>query len=255
MNQIIHGDNLSIMQSISPCSVDLIYADPPFFTQRNFKQFNDKWGDLQSYIGWMVPRLKEMYRLLKPTGSIYLHCDWHAVHYLKVEMDRIFGYDNFRNEIIWSYFGPGSPKMKQFNRKHDTILWYSKGKNWTFNRNDVVMPHAESTKKRFEYKNPFPGKQGLPAGGKTPEDWWPDIAIVARSKTENLGYPTQKPETLLERIIKASSNEGDIVLDPFCGCGTSCAVAQKLNRQYIGIDNNIEAVNLSKNRLIGRELS
>ena len=209
---------------------------------------------MRAYLAFMAPRLAEIWRLLTPEGSVYLHCDPHASHYLKCMMDAIFGAANFRNEIIWCYTGPGSPKMRQFNRKHDTILWYSKGKTWTFNRDDVRLP----------YKNPnqtlrreMDGGRGIGQDqvqwyrkrGKVPETWWPDIAVAVRSSKERLGYPTQKPLKLLERIIKASSNPGDIVFDPFCGCGTALDAAHGLKRRWVGIDLTVLALEPMERRL------
>ena len=249
MNQIHCGDNLAIMHSIPDESVDLIYLDPPFFSGRNYeviwgdeaekRSFDDRWdGGIMVYINWMKERLTEMHRILKPTGSIYLHVDHHAVHYLKVEMDNIFGMKNFRNEIIWHY--PSMSRTnKDFPRKHDNILRYTKSNEWTFNANDVRIPYADSTVSRAKSGGAgFTGKKGnanyLKNDGKISDTVW-DIPHIKSGK-EKMGYPTQKPEALLERIIKASSNTNDVVFDPFCGCGTTIAVARKLNRQYIGID-------------------
>ena len=209
---------------------------------------------MRAYLAFMAPRLAEIWRLLTPEGSVYLHCDPHASHYLKCMMDAIFGAANFRNEIIWCYTGPGSPKMRQFNCKHDTILWYAKGKAWTFNRDDVRLP----------YKNPnqtlrreMDGGRGIGQDqvqwyrkrGKVPETWWTDIAVAVRSSKERLGYPTQKPLKLLERIIKASSNPGDIVFDPFCGCGTALDAAHGLKRRWVGIDLTVLALEPMERRL------
>lgn len=200
---------------------------------------------LLAYLSYMTERLLQMKSVLRPTGSIYLHCDPTASHYIKVLMDAIFGHKNFRNEIVWCYTGPGSPKMRQFNRKHDTILWYSIGDTWTFNADAVRLPHAEKTKANYK-----PGLEGsgfqadereLPEGGKVPETWWTGIAIAARGK-EYLHYRTQKPLKLLDRIIRASSNPGDVVMDPFCGCATTIEAAHVLGRQWIGIDIAIHAV-------------
>lgn len=215
-------------------------------------------NDIWSYIDWMVPRLKECHRILKSTGSIYLHCDWHAVHYLKVEMDRIFGTDNFRNEIVWHYTGNSVPK-NSFPRKHDNILFYSKGNEITLKFDEILQPYSELTLKRYNHTDEAGKKYKISAlkdgkqevvyakEGKYPDDVW-DIPIV-RSKKEKLGYPTQKPEALLDRIIKASSNKDEIVFDPFCGCGTSAAVAQKLERQYVGIDISSIACKLIASRV------
>jgi len=190
---------------------------------------------LAAYLSYMTERLIWMKKVLKPTGSIYLHCDPTASHYIKVVMDVIFGHKNFRNEIVWAYTGPGSPRMRQFNRKHDIILWYAKGKTWTFNRDAVRLPYKDGK----PHTGGFTHKTGRKAGtnmnkqvaasytGKIPEDWWIDIAIAVRSSKERLGFPTQKPLKLLERIIKASSNEGDVVFDPFCGCATTIEAARR----------------------------
>ena len=208
-------------------------------------------SNMLAYLSMMAPRLVELRRALKPTGSIYLHCDPTASHYLKMLMDAVFNARTFRNEIAWCYHGPGSPGMRQFMRKHDVILWYARGPVWTFNADAVRMPHSPKTLANYKKGLVGSGFTGadhvIHQKGKVPEDWWP-MAIAPRGK-EYLGYPTQKPEALLERIIQASSNQGDIVLDPFCGCGTTIAVAQRLKRRWIGIDITHLAITLIKHRL------
>ena len=193
-----------------------------------------------SYLMMMAVRLLEMKRVLKDTGSIYLHCDPTESHYLKMLMDAIFGRKNFRNEIVWAYTGPGSPKMRQFNRKHDIILWYNAGDTWTFNGDEVRLAYDKATVTRGKYDSNSPTTgSGLRdvQRGKIPESWWRDIPSGGQiSKKELVGWPTQKPLALLERIIKASSNPGDVVLDPFCGCATTPIAAEKLDRQWVGID-------------------
>jgi len=258
------GDNLDVMERLPSESIDLIYIDPPFFSNRHYeviwgngaelRAFGDRWkGGINVYVEWMKERLMEMHRLLKPTGSIYVHLDWHAVHYLKCEMDDIFGMDNFRNEIIWCYRGAGYPK-KDFGRRHDTILRYSKSKDYVFNLDDVREEYAEATKERFKHYigNVRNGKdfglQKLHPLGKQPDDWW-QIQPIAPSAKARLGYPTQKPEALLERIIKASSNEGDVVADFFCGGGTTLAVAERLGRRWIGCDVSPIACKLVRRRV------
>ena len=185
-------------------------------------------NNIDAYVGWLKPRLQKCYNALKPTGSIYVHLDWHAVHYVKVAMDEIFGMKNFQNEIIWCYRTGGATK-KRFSRKHDNILLYSKTDDFTFNL----------YKDRIYYEKPFfdpkQDEDGRYYADVLPVDYWEIPAVINVSK-ERIGYPTQKPEDLLERIIKASSDEGDIVLDPFCGCGTTITVAQRLKRKWIGID-------------------
>ena len=210
-------------------------------------------NDVLAYLTMMTTRLIELYRVLKKTGSLYLHCDPTASHYLKIVLDLIFGKSNFRNEIIWCYRGAGYPK-KDFGKRHDIIFRYSKTNNYVFNLDDVREEYAEATKERFKHHigNIRNGKdfgtQQLNPLGKQPDDWW-QIQPIAPSAKERLGYPTQKPESLLERIIKASSSEGDWILDPFCGCGTTVAVAERLKRNWVGIDITSLAINLIKYRL------
>jgi len=215
-----------------------------------------------AYLAYMAIRLVECKRVLKPTGSIYLHCDPAMSHYLKTAMDCIFGEGLFRNEIIWCYTGPSNVR-KQFPRKHDVLLFYA-NRNFSINLDEVRVPYnaetiarrgriegrqsiisssAETQKKRSEET-----VRELFGDGKIPEDWWTDIPILT-NQTERTGYPTQKPIRLLERIVKASSNTGDIVLDPFCGCATTCVVAERLNRQWIGVDISVKAYELVKERL------
>ncbi len=206
---------------------------------------------LMAYLSMMSPRLLEMKRVLKNTGSIYLHCDPTASHYLKLLMDAVFGTANFRNEIVWHY--PSMSRTnKDFPRKHDTIFRYSMSDVWTFNWEQILIPYAESTISRAVYGGAgFEGKEGkkqyLTKSGKIPDTVW-DIPHI-KSKNESVGYPTQKPEKLLERIIKASSNKGDVVLDPFCGCGSSVAVSQKLGRRWIGVDITYLAIDVISKRL------
>ena len=212
----------------------------------------------KSYLIYMAVRLLEMRRLLKPTGSIYLHCDPTMSAYLKLLMDAILGRANYRNEIVWCYTGPGSPKMRQFNRKHDTIHWYSKGKKWTFNRDKVRISHKalNTNLKGAAIGSPLTPelKEAHLAKGKVPETWWPDFSPVGRLKNERVGYPTQKPISLLRRIIEASSNPGDMVLDPFAGCATACIAAEDLQRQWVGIDISPKAAELVRYRM-GKELA
>jgi site-specific DNA-methyltransferase (adenine-specific) len=212
-------------------------------------------NDIMAYLVMMTIRLVELHRVLKPTGSLYLHCDPTASHYLKLVLDQIFGPMNFRNEIVWAYTRPGTKHQRQFPRTHETVFWYSKSnKIWTFNTDSIRIPYSESTINRGKYSVATSkvtkgiSKRVLPEGGKCPESWW-QIPLIQGNAQERLGFETQKPLGLLERIIKASSNEGDIVLDPFCGCGTAVVAAQKLNRKWIGIDITHLAINLMRNRL------
>ncbi|MEG4228504.1 DNA methyltransferase [Microcoleus sp. N9_B2] len=211
-------------------------------------------GSLLAYLIHITLRVVEIHRVLKPTGSFYLHCDPTASHYLKLILDTIFcsqGGD-FRNEIIWCYRGGGSPK-KDFGRRHDVILRYSKTNEYEFNENAIRIPYqAEGIGRKDDAmwgKHKGTNKVYKPHPlGKIPEDWWL-MNILNANDPERLGYPTQKPEELLERIIKVSSNEGDVVLDAYCGCGTTVAVSQRLKRQWIGIDITYQSISLILKRL------
>ncbi len=211
-------------------------------------------NSLASYLLNMAERLLVMKRVMKPTASIYLHCDWYASHYLKAVMDAIFQKEHFRNEIVWCYTGPSNTK-RWFPRKHDSILFYANSKLSNFRRDDVRIPYSESSVARTKYgNNPTEGmtftvRVNNPKG-KIPEDWWSDIHAMKSYRNEILGYPTQKPLALLERIIKASSNAGDLVLDPFCGCGTTVHAAEQLNRQWIGIDISRFSTELMRQRIL-----
>jgi len=204
--------------------------------------------DMMAYLSMMAPRLVELQRVLKPTGTIYLHCDPTASHYLKMLMDAAFEPKNFRNELVWCYAGGGIPK-NDFPRKHDVILRYTKTDEYRYQ--PCYRPYSEGTVQRGRTR--VKGKyfeQGLRPEGTPVNDWWPDVPkITSPTDPEKLGYPTQKSEALLERIIAASSREGDTVLDPFCGCGTAIAVAQRLKRRWIGIDITHLAITLIKHRL------
>jgi DNA modification methylase len=264
VNKLILGDNLEILKGMEAESVDLIYLDPPFFSNRNYeviwgdagevRSFQDRWaGGIDHYIAWLKERVVEMHRVLKPTGSIFLHCDWHANAYIRVDiLDRIFGKNNFRNEIIWCYRGGGAPKM-DFGRRHDTIFRYGKSQQYTFNADEVRVPYqAEGIGRKDDAmwgKHKGVDKVYKPNPlGKIPEDWWL-INTLNANDPERIGYPTQKPFALLERIIKCASNEGDLVLDPFMGGGTTIAAADKLNRKWIGIDQSVQAVKVTELRL------
>ncbi|MDR2684672.1 MAG: HNH endonuclease [Prevotellaceae bacterium] len=207
---------------------------------------------MSAYLTYMAQRIIEMHRILKNTGSLYLHCDPNASHYLKVVLDEIFGKNNFVSEIIWSYAW-GVRTAKRWNKKHDIILMYAKSANFTFNSNEVLEERkaSEATQNRLKYKGAMITDWNKGRGTETlalPADVWYIPTINAMSK-ERTGYPTQKPLALLHRIIKASSNKGDIVMDPFCGCATTCVAAQQLERKWIGIDIEKQAVNILIERL------
>jgi len=227
----------------------------PADVSRNIKSVVDFVGrdSLSAYLVMMTIRLIELKRVLKSTGSIFLHCNPTVSRYLGIIMDTIFGLGNFVNEIIWSHPDTPGRSDRYFPRKHDTILWYVKNKDhWTFNDSEVRVPILEESKVRYKTFRALGGRKYIGGQsaetGKVPEDVW-QIPAVKQNSKEALGYPTQKPLVLLERIIAASSNKGDVVLDPFCGLGTTLHAAQKLERNWIGIDITHLAINLVKNRL------
>jgi DNA modification methylase len=263
-NVLYYGDNLEVMhRHIEDNSIDLIYIDPPFFSSKAYeiiygdtkekRMFEDRWkGGIHHYINWMESRLALMREKLKATGSIYVHLDWHAVHYIKVSMDRIFGDDNFLNEVIWHY-RRWTGEARHFLRMHDNILFYAKdSKQHKFN-----MPYTPYTEKSLERKQHYHTRiKGddiyvtsiSPKGVKENDVWM--IPVINSQAKERLGYPTQKPELLLKRIIEASSDRNDIVADFFCGCGTTVAVAQQLGRAWIGCDVSRTALRVVKDRLV-----
>ena len=215
---------------------------------------------MMAYLTYMAQRIIEMHRVLKDTGSLYLHCDPTASHYLKIILDEIFGKNNFRNEIIWCYSIGGKSK-RTFGKKHDTIYFYSKGNNYTFNADGATIArklnshmkvvkdeHGREYQEKIDKKTKKSYRYYIDEG-KIAEDYWIGIEALNREAKERTGYPTQKPLALLQRIIKASSNEGDIVFDPFCGCATTCVAAQQLNRKWIGIDIEKQAVGILIERL------
>ncbi|MFK5971505.1 MAG: DNA methyltransferase [Candidatus Marithrix sp.] len=335
MNKLILGDNLEILKSLEAESVDLIYLDPPFFSNRNYeviwgdegeiRSFQDRWsGGIDHYIAWLKERVEEMHRILKPTGSIFLHCDWHADAYIKVFiLDKIFGENNFKGSIIWRRTNAHNDAKKKIAVLTDTIWYYSKSEKYTYNSiytyyDDKYIENsyryqddkgkymsdnltgAKINKSDLEWKGYHPAskgrswsinkeaviklvgvnksksmnciekldllyknnlieitKNGTPrfkryldiSKGLLLGNLWTDINNIQSQAKERIGYPTQKPEKLLERIISMASNEDDIILDPFLGGGTTIAVADKLNRQWLGIDQSVQAVKVSELRL------
>lgn len=271
--RIIEGDNLILIQQLinEGVRVDLIYIDPPYGIKVDEKFGMPAWNKLNlpknrideiiniellctkgecNYLRWLYPRLVLMKELLSEKGSLYLHIDWHVGHYVKLILDDIFGKENFRNEIIWCYRQGGRSELN-YSQKHDTIYWYSKSNSqWIFNGDSVRIPYEGTGGYQTSGKGVvIKGKIYKPNKlGKIPEDWW-DIPAIPPMSKERIGYVTQKPEALLERIIKASSNEGSIVLDMFGGSGTTAAVAERLGRRWIVMDNNPEAIKTIINRL------
>ena len=342
---IFTGDNLPIMRGMNSASVDLIYLDPPFNSNANYAapigseaagaEFKDTWTlndvdaawlDLieakhpqlnrvihaamtdsdKSYLIYMAVRLIEMHRILKATGSIYLHCDPTMSHYLKLVMDAVFGKRNFRNEIVWQRTNAHNLKAKYFSKTHDVLLFYSKDKDYTWNNQYTDYSQAQLSRykkdetgrlytgrdltvssggnRNFQWRGSRPSsnrswgasleqlerwytegrillkRDGTPRldglkvyldelPGKQIPAIWTDIPRIGNTSKERLGYPTQKPLALLERIIKASSNEGEVVFDPFCGCATTLVAADRLQRDWIGVDISAKAAELVVERI------
>lgn len=285
-NLVLRGECLSACAYLKDkgVKVDLVYIDPPFASGadyakkvyirrnpkvaeaikqaeteidseelRNFeeKMYGDVW-DKERYLNWMYENLVAIKSVMSDTASIYVHLDWHIGHYVKILMDEIFGEDKFINEIVWCYTGPTNQK-NNFPRKHDLIFLYDKSEQYVFNSDSVRIGFKKSTKTGG--KTSLAGKQNdsvleeLDKKGKIVEDWWIDIADLGKVHTQDVGYATQKPEALLERIIKASSNEGMLVADFFGGSGVTAAVANRLGRKFIHCDIGINSIETTRDRL------
>ena len=269
-NTLVCGDNLEWMLSVPDDSVDLCYIDPPFFSNRNYeivwgnsyetRSFGDRFaGGISHYTEWMEERIKIIYKKLKPTGSFYLHCDWHASHYLKIVCDKIFGYNNFRNEIVW-WYKRWSAASNNFQRMHDSIFWYTKSEKWNFTKptqkysdekwiEDTVRGYVKGKLVRLKDEKGNYIKRTKENKGVLMHDVWDDINFIPPTSKERIGYRTQKPEALIERIIKASSNEGDLILDCFAGGGTTAKVCSDLKRRFICGDVSPVAIRVIASRL------
>src|ERR1700733_1473283 len=297
-NHLYRGDCLSVLAPTPDESVDLVYIAPPFYSQRYYETFweedaerfafEDRWkGGKETYLNYLVERVRKMHAKLKPTGLMFMHLDWHICHYMKVEMDRIFGYERFRNEIAWRrtpFSGSSKARAQQLPRSHDTIFLYSKGDEWHWNM--PTLPYTQEYKRRFKWKDERgyyrktllktyseqtlgrlkrDGRLVLPtraganysykqylhesSGTRQVDDVWTDINMINPVARERTGYPTQKPMALLNRIIQMASNKGDVVLDAFCGCGTTLESSEANGRRWIGIDISQQALRVVQNRL------
>lgn len=270
MQEIYHGDCLEIMKGLQDKSIDMIYLDPPFFTNKRHSlgsrdrlshySFDDMWKSHKEYTDFMFNRLLEARRILKDTGSIFIHCDKSANHILRLVGEEIFGETNFLSEIIWSY-KRWSNSANNLTPNHQNILLFSKTKKYKFNKiytdysettnvDQILQKRSRDEHNKSIYAREADGsiissndKKGVPL-----TDVW-DIPFLNPKAKERTGYPTQKPILLLDRIIEISTNEGDVVLDPFCGSGTTLVAAKMKKRNYIGIDVSLEAVKLTKSRL------
>ena len=263
-NVIYCADNLQVMKQLPSESIDLIYGDPPFNTgsvrrskawdkEVQIGDFDDKWGGgINSYVLWLERRLREMHRLLKPTGVLCVHLDYNAVHYIKVCLDKIFGYDNpdkgrkhLVNELIWCYKSGGASK-KSFAKKHDTILVYSKTKKYTFNQTKIKS-YGQAGGGQGGAVKYFKDKNGTYSVVNARD--WIECSMLSTTHPERLPYPTQKPIALLDQFIKAFSNKDDLVADFFCGCGTTISSAHGLGRRWIGCDVSKKAAKTIRKRM------
>ena len=252
-NRMIRGECLAVMEGLPAESFDTIYLDPPFFTQqerrlqhsqRRGPSYGDAWDEgLHGYLTWLEARLARMRELLRPEGALFLHLDWHAVHSARILLDHLFGPGHFQNEIIWYYSGGGASR-KRFARKHDTILYYTKSaKWWKF--------YADRVRTPYKWTDGQPRADGSArdyAHGKLPDDVWEHHALMPWSE-ESIGYPTQKPLALLERLLQATTDEDDVVGDFLCGSGTTAVAAQRLGRQWVAVDESRPAICLAAERL------
>ena len=240
MMKITCQDNLELLKELEDNSIDLIYCDILYGTGRKFKDYQDLKPIKSDIEEHYIPRIKEMHRVLKPTGTIYLQMDTKINHWIRCIMEDIFGYDNMRNEIIW-YYNTAPRKKNDFGKRHDIIYRFTKSDNYKFN--PIREPYSESAPRGYAKEKYYHPE------GKVVGDVWQMNILGQNDKTERVGYDTQKPKSLIERIIKASSDEGDLIADFYMGSGTTSVVAKELNRDFIGCDINPRAVELTKKRL------
>ncbi len=262
-DRLVCGEGLTVATEVPDGALDVIYIDPPFGTglvQRGRgHRYTDRADDPDAFVTWLMPLLEHSRRTLAPHGSLFVHLDYRAVHYVKVALDRLFGRDRFVNEIVWCY-AVGGKGRRGFGRKHDTILWYARSDDWAFYPHDIRVARRGGSHMRVEvdggvavqvktdrktgrvYRYPV-------AAGKIPEDWWTDIETLNHSDRERTGWPSQKPERLIERALRATTVAGDRVADWFAGSGTTAAVAQRLGRGFITVEREPAAVEVCLTRL------
>ena len=228
---LFNCDNLKLLKDIEDNSIDLIYCDILYNTGKKFVDYKDNLGSPQEAINWYNPRFSEMKRILKDTGLLYIQCDYNLSHYIKVELDEIFGIKNFRNEIVW-WYNSAPRKKKDFGKRHDTIFRYSKSDSYYFDENSkyIRQPYSDTAPRGYEKEKYYDNR------GKIMDDVWKIPMLGQNDKTERCGYSTQKPKELMYKIIDSSCPQNGIFADLFCGSGTSCVVAKELDRKYIGCD-------------------
>jgi DNA modification methylase len=275
---VIHGDSRAVVAALPAACIDTIYIDPPFGTGTVRRgrgaefsgeggagalySYTDVDGDPAGFVAWLRPWLADSHRVLRPTGSLFVHLDWRTVHYVKVALDEVFGRDRLINEIVWCY-AVGGKGRRGFGRKHDTILWYARGDDHAFHPDAVRVARRAGSHMRVvtgedgtEVQEKTDRKTGRVyryplSAGKIPEDWWTDIETLNHSDRERTGWPSQKPERLIERILLATTAPGDRVADWFAGSGTTAAVARRLGRRFIVADAERGAIDIIERRLGG----
>jgi DNA modification methylase len=263
-DRIIPGDALEVAATLPDACIDAIYIDPPFGTgvarHGRGHRYADRADDPEAFVDWLAPLFADSRRVLASHGSLFVHLDYRTVHYAKVALDRIFGRELFVNEIVWCY-SVGGKSRRGFGRKHDTILWYSRGAEWAFYADAIRVPRRAGSHMRLVdgvqektdrktgrvYRYPV-------AAGKVPEDWWTDIETLNHSDAERTGWPSQKPERLVARIIEAVTRPGDVVADWFAGSGTTAAVAHRLGRRFVVVEREPAAIAIMAKRLFGVDL-
>jgi DNA modification methylase len=264
-DRLIHGDGLAELEATADGALAAIYVDPPFGTgavQRGrLASYQDRPDDPDAFVRWLGPYLEHSRRVLTATGSLFVHLDYRAVHYVKVALDHLFGRDRFVNELIWCY-AVGGKSRRGFGRKHDTILWYARGDGWAFYPDAVRVARRAGSHMRVvldEAGRPVQEKTDKKTGrvyrypvaeGKIPEDWWTDVETLNHSDRERTGWPSQKPERLIARILAAVTVTGDRVADWFAGSGTTAAVAQRTGRGFVTTDSAEEAIAVCTTRLL-----
>jgi len=270
-DRIVCAEALEELATWADGSLDAIYLDPPFGTgivrTGRGHRYADRADDPDAFVAWMYPMLEHARRVLAPHGSLFVHLDYRAVHYVKVALDGLFGRERFVNEIVWCY-AVGGKSRRGFGRKHDTILWYARGDDWAFYPDAVRVPRRGGSHMRVVLENGEPVQEKTDrrtgrvyrypvAAGKIPEDWWTDIETLNHSDRERTGWPSQKPERLLERLLRAVTVPGNRVADWFAGSGTTAAVAQRLGRRFVTVDREPAAIDLCAQRLVrqGQQLA
>jgi DNA modification methylase len=262
-DQLVCGDALEVAARVPDGAFDAIYIDPPFGTgivrQGRGHRYADRADDPDAFVAWLSPVLEHSHRTLAAHGSLFVHLDYRAVHYVKVALDRLFGRARFVNEIVWCY-AVGGKSRRGFGRKHDTILWYAKSDDWAFYPDAVRIPRRGGSHMRVVLEGGAPVQEKTDrrtgrvyrypvAAGKVPEDWWTDVETLNHSDRERTGWPSQKPERLVERVLHAVTVRGDRVADWFAGSGTTAAVAQRLQRGFITVDREPAAIEVCITRL------